>query len=79
MSQVSPLNVFNTTDVEETSVTNMLRLLQTLDDDGLPENGITILDDAHDLLTATSLTFTDENFESIIDDALISYTALIHH
>lgn len=76
MSQVTPLNVFNTTDVEETSVTNMLRLLQTLDEDGLPENGITILDDAHDLLTATSLTFTDEHFESIIDDALISYTGV---
>lgn len=73
---ITPLNIFNTEEVEDSSVLNMLRLLQTLDSDGLPDNGITILPEAHTLLDGVILDFSDENFESTINNALVSYSGV---
>lgn len=39
---VTPFTVFETNDPSDTSVQNLARLLQTLDSDGNPENGISI-------------------------------------
>jgi hypothetical protein len=41
---ITPLDIFATSDVNHTSVVNMLRLLQSLDIDGDPTNGIVIPD-----------------------------------
>ncbi|NKF52758.1 hypothetical protein G3R49_19565 [Shewanella sp. WXL01] len=43
---VTPLDIANTEDVTNNQVVNMARLLQTLDKDGDPSNGITITEDA---------------------------------
>jgi hypothetical protein len=61
---ITPLNIFNTTDVNNLAVVNALRLLQTLDEDGDPENGITILSEAHQLASGVTVDFTSSEFES---------------
>ncbi|MCE9678623.1 hypothetical protein LZP69_05375 [Shewanella sp. AS1] len=43
---VTPLDIAGTDDVTDQKVVNMVRLLQTLDQDGDPENGITITETA---------------------------------
>jgi hypothetical protein len=45
-STVTPLDIANTNDPTNDTVVNMIRLLQTLDQDGDPDNGITITADA---------------------------------
>lgn len=75
-SQITPLDVFNTEDITNEGVVNMLRLLQTLDEDGIPENGITIIDLAHTLTEDISIDFTDENFSTLIDVALALYSGV---
>ncbi|MDU0114383.1 hypothetical protein RT723_15580 [Psychrosphaera aquimarina] len=53
---VTPLQVFKTDTVFNQSVTNTLRLLQTLDADGDPNNGITI---AADAINAATMNLAD--------------------
>ncbi|WP_052771986.1 hypothetical protein [Vibrio mexicanus] len=48
---VTPLDLAGTNDTEDDQVINIIRLLQTLDTDGDPSNGITISDDAKDAAT----------------------------
>ncbi len=43
---VTPLDIVGTTDTEDPRVINIIRLLQTLDADGDPSNGITITEEA---------------------------------
>ena len=43
---ITPFDLANSTDIDNRKVVNMLRLLQTLDKDGDPSNGITITEDA---------------------------------
>ena len=43
---ITPFDLANSTDINNQKVVNMLRLLQTLDKDGDPSNGITITDEA---------------------------------
>ncbi|CAM4008004.1 hypothetical protein [Pseudoalteromonas byunsanensis] len=45
-SKITPLTLASTDNVKSPSVVNILRLLQTLDQDSNPENGITITDQA---------------------------------
>lgn len=61
---ITPLNIFNTTDVHNLAVVNALRLLQTLDEDGDPDNGINILSEAHQLALGVTVDFTSNEFES---------------
>lgn len=63
-SVVTPLEVFNTTNLNDTRVVNVARLLQSLDQDGDPSNGITIPDAAHTNASGASLDFSAANFES---------------
>lgn len=54
-STITPLQIASTTDVSNQKVANILVLLQTLDSDGDPSNGIQIADAAHTAhSTATS-------------------------
>lgn len=65
---ITPLNIFNTTDINNIAVVNALRLLQTLDEDGDPDNGITILSEAHQLASGVMVDFTSSEFESQLTD-----------
>ena len=50
---ITPLNLANTTDVNHQVVSNLLVLLQSLDTDGNPSNGIQISSTAHTAATST--------------------------
>lgn len=47
-STVTPLNIANTSDSSDSHVTNLIRFLQSLDNDADPDNGIHIDDDVKD-------------------------------
>jgi hypothetical protein len=63
-STVTPLDLVNTTDLEDTTVTNILRLLQSLDEDGDTSNGITINVNAHNNAVGMSIDFTADSFDN---------------
>ena len=66
---VTPLDIANTNDTNDAKVVNMVRLLQTLDVDGNPDNGITITE------TAKS-TATQVNFDQSVADFASSSAAI---
>lgn len=78
---VTPLNVFSTTEIGNTGVVNMTRLLQSLDTDGNPNNGITISSDAGASATGLSVDFNSASFDSqvinLVANSGSSTTALI--
>lgn len=53
---ITPLNIADTSDTSDSVVVNIIRLLQTLDQDGDPDNGITITETA--IASATQVDFT---------------------
>ena len=61
---VTPLDVFTTTNIGDTRVINLTRLLQTLDMDGDADNGITISESASASATGLSVDFASANFDS---------------
>ncbi len=61
---VTPLEIAGTNDPNDREVVNMLRLLQTLDQDGDPSNGITITDTAKGLASAVDFDVPEADFES---------------
>jgi hypothetical protein len=61
---VTPLDLVNTTDTNNLTVVNILRLLQSLDLDGNPDNGIEIGDPAHETAQAMTLSFSSTDFET---------------
>lgn len=75
------MTVFSTDDIEAIEVVNMLRLLQSLDVDGQPDNGIEISQTVHDLAANLSIDFSDVNFADQVDmlimDANVVNTYLI--
>ena len=73
---ITPLTIFNTTDVNNIAVVNMLRLLQTLDEDGIPENGINILSEMHQLTVGLNVDFTSSDFESQVTGFLANGSQL---
>jgi hypothetical protein len=78
---ISPLDVFSVTTTDDVRVSNMARLLQTLDEDGIPGNGISITHEAHNQATAVTVDFGSENFEQqvvdVVANAGATYTSLI--
>lgn len=62
-SVVTPLDLVGTANLNDTSVVNIARLLQTLDGNGNPTDGITILDDAHTAATGMHLAFGSSDFD----------------
>jgi hypothetical protein len=63
-SVVTILDIANTDDYNDNRVRNIARLLQTLDKDGNPDNGIEITDAAHENASVVDLTIPTEDFEA---------------
>ncbi|TLU65286.1 DM13 domain-containing protein [Thalassotalea litorea] len=69
---VTPMELFATTDMEDVRVVNMLRLLQSLDVDGDPQNGIKFGDGAINYANTLNLTFDEADFDSQVADLLMA-------
>jgi len=67
---ITPLDLAGTDDVNDPTVVNMIRLLQTLDSNGDPSDGVTITDEAAGIATAVVFDSTVAEFES--SDAVTS-------
>ena len=61
---VTPLDIAATSDINDPKVINMIRLLQTLDKDGNPENGITITEATKSSATQVDFSLAVEQFAS---------------
>ena len=61
---VTPLDMIGVTDLTNTSVINIVRLLQSLDVDGDPSNGIEIDSAAHAAATGLSIAFDSATFDT---------------
>ena len=61
---VTPLNLANTEDTSNSTVVNIIRLLQTIDQDGDPDNGITINSAAISSATQVDFSLSQNDFES---------------
>lgn len=61
---VTPLDLSGTDDINNSKVVNMIRLLQTLDQDGNPDNGLMITDMAKSVATQVDFTLSVSDFES---------------
>ena len=61
---VTPLNLANTQNTNDSKVINIVRLLQTLDEDGNPDNGITITETAKASATQVDFDLTEAAFAS---------------
>ncbi|KZX85176.1 hypothetical protein A3715_28725, partial [Oleiphilus sp. HI0009] len=59
---VTPLTIAGTQDTSDDTVVNITRLLQSLDTDGDPDNGIEIADEASDVATAVDFTQSITDF-----------------
>ncbi len=59
-------------DLANTTVINIIRLLQTLDSDGDPENGITISEEVATALEGITLDVTSEGFEDEVNEKIPS-------
>lgn len=62
-STVTPLDLAETTDVNNSTVVNIIRLLQTLDQDANLDNGLTISNIAKSTATAVDFSLTEQEFE----------------
>jgi len=69
---LTPLDLLGTTDINHSSVVNIARLLQTLDVDGNPENGIEIGSAAHSFARALELSVDNENFEVAVTNLIVN-------
>ncbi len=67
---ITPLTVFNTTDIADIQVINLARLLQTLDTDGLADNGITISDEAQLSATGLNVDFSSTGFDASVSNLI---------
>lgn len=76
-SVITPLDVFNTQDLNHTSVVNTLRLLQTLDLDGNAENGIQISTEVRELAELVSVDFSSLDFDTVVE-ALVQMSGNIN-
>lgn len=67
---VTPLTVFETEEVTHTGVVNTLRLLQSLDDDNDPSNGINISQDVIEQITLADIDLESETFDQDVQGVL---------
>ncbi len=63
-SVVTPIDMVGKTDLTDLSLINILRLIQSLDVDGDPSNGIEISSDAHDAATGLTVDFQSPTFDT---------------
>ncbi len=81
---ITPLDIFNTTDVEDPNVVNLVRLFMALDTDNNPSTGISVNTELVDLLDSNiDFDQSSSDFDSIIpaeiDTASIDETEAIEH
>ena len=69
---ITPLDIFSSTDSNNLSVINFSRLMQTLDVDGDPSNGITIDSAAHVAATGMSIQFDSPTFDTDVASLVAS-------
>lgn len=82
---ITPLTLAGATDVTDQQVTNIVRLLMTLDVDGNPDNGITITENTRDAANGVTIDFNvptmdftnDPEVTALIAGAETSRTALV--
>lgn len=75
-SVITPLTVFDTQDINKTEVVNMLRLLQTLDTDGVASNGISLNENIHTLAANLTVDFASADFDSQIAQLVLDNNAV---
>lgn len=75
-SIMTPLALFATDDIDNSSVVNTLRLLQSLDADGDVSNGIVILPQAHTLASGLSVDFSSDNFDEQVSELVANNGAV---
>jgi len=73
---ITPLNIFDTQDIYQTNVVNMLRLLQTLDVDGLATNGITLNENIHALAANLNVDFSSADFDNQVEQLVLENNAV---
>ena len=76
-SVLTPLDVMETDDINHPSVVNVLRLLQSLDEDGLADNGIKIPEVALELAKGLTVDFASAEFENQVS-GLIQGSGGVH-
>lgn len=74
---LTPLNLYQTTNINQIEVVNLLRLLQSLDSDGDASNGIEITESAHQLAANLNIDFAASDFEQQVAE-LISQSGGAH-
>ena len=62
---VTPLDLAKATNTNNTTVINIIRLLQTLDQDGDPANGLTITDMAISVATQVDFSISESDFQTL--------------
>ena len=75
-SVITPLVLFDTDNINNSLVVNTLRLLQSLDLDGMPSNGIEIPELVHELAKTITFDLASINFEQQIESLLNLASAL---
>ena len=80
--KISPLDIFESADTDDDRVINMARLLQSLDADASPKDGINITAEVAACLVqtvgSTSLDFSDDaQIESVIDGTILCAPGLV--
>lgn len=72
--RITPLDVAGTQDTANSKVMNIIRLLQTLDQDGDPSNGITITDQAKSSATQVDFELSVANFaaSSVVKNLILN-------
>ena len=86
---LTPLELYQTNDINKIEVVNLLRLLQSLDFDGDASNGIEITESTHQLAANLNIDFSASNFDQQVTELvsqsgaanqeLISATIAIEH
>lgn len=71
-SVITPLDIIGTNDINNISVINVLRLLQSLDVDGEPANGIQIMSSVHDRAKGLTVDFSANDFDQSVIELLMS-------
>lgn len=74
---ITPLSVFNTTDISRIEVINLARLLQTLDTDGNAINGINISDEAHQSATGLTIDFASNSFDDSVSNLIANSGSIL--
>jgi hypothetical protein len=76
-SVLTPLDVMETENINHPSVVNVLRLLQSLDEDGAADNGIKIPEATLELAKGLTVDFASPDFESQVAD-LVQMSGGVH-